>query len=115
MTNSELLGEEPICEFELRAELDKIKKKVEELNFRANRTLEYLNAVSKINHKNGAELKKKLHELNIPRIKEEVITKIIDLLPSTEDELKMILSSYSLTISKENIKKILSTVSQFIK
>ncbi len=114
MSKLNIVSEEPICEFELKKELEKIKKKEGELNFRANRTLEHLNEVCKLSLKKGAELKRTLIELNIPRMKDEVVCKIVDLLPRDEEELKSILQTYNLTVSKNNLKSILKAVSEHI-
>lgn len=107
-------SEEPVCEFELKNELERIKEKEKELDFRANRTLEYLHEVSKISFEDGNKLKKALIDLNIPRMKDVVICKIVDLLPKTEDELKSIIQPYSITISKNHMKEILKTVSEYV-
>jgi DNA-directed RNA polymerase subunit F len=114
MSKINIVSEEPICEFELRKELEKTKKREGELNFRANRTLEHLNEVCKLSAKKGEELKKSLIDLNIPRMKDEVICKIVDLLPQDEEELKNILQTYNLTVSKNNVKSILKAVSEHI-
>ncbi|MDI3544195.1 MAG: DNA-directed polymerase subunit [Candidatus Woesearchaeota archaeon] len=114
MAKTIIESDEPISEFELKNELEKIKEQDKELNFRANRTLEYLHEVSKISFEDGNKLKKALIDLNIPRMKDVVICKIVDLLPKTEDELKSIIQVYSITISKNNMKEILKTVSEYI-
>ena len=49
----------------------------------------------------------------MPRLKAEHIVKILDILPTTEDHLKLILQGYILTISQANMKKIVDLVKEY--
>lgn len=111
MTTSEILTEKPINIYELKEELDKIKKRDKELNFRAERTEEYLKLVT--NFKNANDLSEKLNKLKIPRLKEHHIKKIIDILPKTINDLKVILQGYTVSINNDSMKKIIDTINQF--
>lgn len=95
---------------EVKDDLSKIQKKTEELNFRANKTLDYLKEFSKKSLGKSKELYDAIEALNIPRLKEEHIVKIVDTLPKYPEEVKALLSGYTLTISNENAKKIAETV-----
>jgi len=109
---TETISEKPISISELKQELEKIKKRDKELNFRAARTEEYLQHFSTL--KNLEELFKKIEALKISRLKEQHIIKIIDILPTTIDELKAILQGYTVTVNNENLKKIVDTINKFI-
>jgi DNA-directed RNA polymerase subunit F len=113
MTKPQVVSEKPVSMAEVKEEIGKIKKRDKELNFRSNRTEEYLNIFVKLSPKDAAELKKKLEKLKIPRLGEEHIVKVIDILPKTVEELKVVLQGYPLTITKENMKKIVDAVAQF--
>ncbi len=107
----EILEQKPVTLAEVKASLD---KNVEESpNFRISKTKEYLNFFVKISKKQAEELKKKIQELNIPRIKEEMIVKVVDLLPDNEEYLSLIFQAYPVTISSQNLKKIVSVVKEF--
>ncbi len=108
---TEIISEVPISISDLKQELEKIKKRDKELNFRAARTEEYLQNFSTLNDPAG--LSKKIEALNIPRLKEQHIIKIIDILPKTVDELRGVLQGYALTVNNENLKKIVDTVNNF--
>lgn len=108
---TESISEKPIGISELKSELEKIKKRDKELNFRAARTEEYLQHFATL--KNPEELFKQIEALKIPRLKEQHIIKIIDILPKTVDEVKTILQGYTITLNNENIKKIADTVAKF--
>ncbi|MBW2998488.1 hypothetical protein KY321_03020 [Candidatus Woesearchaeota archaeon] len=110
-----IIEEKPMSMIEVKSELETIKKRDEELNFRANKTEEYFNSFMTLSAKQGKELKEKLTNLEIPRLKEQHIIKIIDTLPTSEDDLKMILQGYTITINKDNAEKIIKVVSEYIK
>jgi len=109
-----ILQEEPISMAQLKEELNVIKERDEELNFRAKKTEEYLNKFVQLDAKKAEELKKKLEDLKISRLKPEMVTKIIDLLPKTTEELKVILQGYVVSVGKEDAKKIIKIVNEFV-
>ncbi len=106
-----IVEETPLAMVEVRELLTKIKKRDEELNFRANKTYEYLTEFAKLKPKEFEEIKQKLQALDVPRVKEQHILKLIDLLPKTVEEARTILGSYNLTVSAENLKKIIEITS----
>ena len=114
MTNVKILSEQPITMVELKEELKRIKKRDEELNFRANRTEEYLNMFVTLTDKQAEEMKKKIEDLNIPRLKDEHIVKVIDLLPASEEETKSILSQFTVSVTNDNIKAITDIVAGYL-
>ncbi len=111
MANIEIISEKPISMDELKEELEKIKKRDGELNFRAGKTEEYLQHF--VSSKDYKDLSKKIEALNIPRFKEQYITKIIDLMPVNLEDLKSILKAYTVTISDVNLKKIVDIINEF--
>jgi DNA-directed RNA polymerase subunit F len=114
MSRAKVISETPVTMAEVKFELEGIKGRDKELNFRSQRTDEYLNIFVKIDTKKAEDLKKKLEKLSIPRMGAEHIVKIVDLLPKTVEELKIILQGYPLTITKENMQKIVDVVKDYI-
>ena len=112
--NPKIIEEKPLTMAEVREELSRIKKRDGELNFRANKTEEALNEIMRIDLKQAEELKKKLTDLKIPRFKDIHIDKIVDILPKSVEELNVVLQGYTITVNKENLKKIVDTVSEYI-
>lgn len=110
MSDVKILKEEPLNMAEFKKELDKIKKRDKELNFRANKTEGYLNQFISAN--NSDELVDALTKLKVPRLKEKQIKKIVDILPTTVNDLKVVLQGYTLSINNENAKKIVDTISK---
>ena len=111
MGDMQIVSEVPIGIYILKKEIEKVKKRDNELNFRANRTEEYLQQAATL--KNSDELFDKLMKLNIPRLKEQHVHKIIDLMPATVSELKVVLQGYTLTVNNDAMKKIVDTISEF--
>jgi len=57
------------------------------------------------------ELRKKIEELDLLKIRESHISKIIDLLPNSKEELNKIFTDISL--EEDEVTKILDTIKQF--
>ncbi len=112
MTKPEILEKKPIALVEVKSILKKLKTRDEELSYRAGKTEEYVNAAVKLKQKEASEIQKKIEELEIPRVKEEHIIKIIDTVPRSLAELKVVLQGYTVTISNENLNKIMSIINE---
>ena len=78
-----------------------------ELNFRANKTFDYVKEFELKPVKEIEEIKDKITELNVPRLKPAIIYKILDLMPKTVEELKVVLLNSTITVTNENLKKII--------
>lgn len=105
MGTAKILSEEPISVYELKEDIEKIKRRDKELNYRATRTEEYINHVA--TNKKQKEIYEKIQKLNIPRIKESHIKKIIDINPKSITDLKVAFQGYTISLTNENIKKII--------
>lgn len=112
MSDTQIISETPINLYQLKNEFEKIRKRDSELNFRANKTEEYLNQIAV--HKNADALFVKIMQLDIPRLKEQHIHKIIDIMPATLNELKVVLQGYTVTINNDSAKKIVDIISEFL-
>ena len=108
-----ILTETPITAAELKYEIDAIKKRDGELNYRAARTEEYLKVFKGLTKTKLNELKAKFVELNIPRLKDEHICKIIDLMPGSIQELKVILQEYTITVKEASQKDIVKLLDDY--
>ena len=107
MANLEVINERALSMHELKDKLDGIKKRDSEVNPRGIKTYEYINKFIK---KDNKKLKEKLVELNILRLKDKHINKIVDILPKDIDELKSVLSGDNLTLKQEDLTKIIETM-----
>jgi len=73
----------------------------------------FIKKFTKIDLKKAKELRLRLQELNFMKVKSDHISKIIDLLPETDEDLNKIFADISL--DENETQKILDTVKQFIK
>lgn len=105
----EILKEKPLTLQETKESLDLIKSRDKEINFRSKKVEEYLNIIQK-NRKPMPNLKEDLQKLDIQRLKENHIVKIINILPKNLDSLRAILAGENLTLKQEDLTKILETV-----
>ncbi len=72
----------------------------------------FIKKFTSMDEKKAKELRSKLQELNIIKMKPEHIVKIIDILPEDSEDINKIFSDVTLT--EDEIKKILETVKQYI-
>src|SRR5512142_2888645 len=110
MSKPELLEKSPMNVVEVKAALEKIKEKEPELNFRAQKTQEYAEDFAKITPKEAKELLEKLKGLDVPRVREAHLHKLIDIMPVSDKHVKIILAAYNVTPTAENAKKIADTI-----
>ena len=116
MSKLEIIEKTPINIIELKQKLKSIKKRDGELTFRGKKTEEYLNDFARLPKKSADELIGKLRKLKITRLKEEFIQKkIVDLMPTSAAELKVVLQGYTLSVSNEDMKKIIKVVKDYTK
>lgn len=114
MAQPKIIEEKPITMVQLKADLEKNKKNLGELNFRATKTEEYLDQFLEIKVKDGEELIKSLNALKIPRLRDAHIYKIIDLMPTKVDLVKLLFQGTPLTISEDSCKKIVKVVEEHL-
>ena len=105
----EIISETPISAAQLKEELAKIKQRDKELNFRAAKAEEHLETIGV---KNADGLFEKINKLNISRLKEQHIYKIIDIMPKTVKDLKVVMQGYTISLNNENMKKIVDIVAK---
>jgi len=114
MVKPEIIEETSINVIEVKAELAKIKKRDGELTYRGNKTEEFLNQFATLSQKDAKTLYEKLEGLNVSRIRDIHINKIIDILPRSIEELKVVLQGYSITVKEDNLKKIIAVMDDVV-
>lgn len=115
MANPQFIEQKPVSLIEVKETLTEIEKRDEELNYLSNKAKEYLDAFVNLTLKEKEELHKKLIDLNLTRLKEEHIIKIIDYLPEDVEDLKVLLQAYPLSMPKKDQDAIVKAVSEFKK
>lgn len=110
-----VLNEEPMNMVQVKDALSRIRKRDGELNYRANRTEDYVNNICLLSAKQADELFKKLESLKIPRLREQQLHKIVDIMPKTSDMIKAVMQGFNISITNDNAKKIVDVVKDFSK
>ena len=113
MTKPKIIQETSMPLHEVKDEVEKIRKRDTELGIRTTKVDEYLNLFVKIPTEKAEELKKKIEEVGVTRIKQSQIHKIIDIMPTTPEDVKMLFQSQTVTITNEQSKKIADIVKEY--
>ncbi len=114
MGSPQFIEEQPVPLAEVKGILSAVEKRDTELNYRSNKVKEFLENFPSLSAEKKKELHEKLLGLNLTRLKEEHIVKIIDFLPKTLTELKVVLQAYPLTIPKKDQESTLAVVKDFV-
>lgn len=86
------------------------KKKKEEMTYEQKMALEHAEEFSKVEEKEASKIINDLKALNIAKLKEELIIKIVDVMPQNRDELKLILSASKLSFKDEELDLVLKSI-----
>lgn len=113
MPTPQLVSETPLALADVKASVGALQKRDQELNYLSNKAKEYLEQFPPLPEKKREELYANLAALNLTRLKEEHFCKIIDFLPKNLDELKVVLQSYPLSLSKKDQESIVAVVQEF--
>jgi DNA-directed RNA polymerase subunit F len=113
MSQPNVEGREPVSLAELSDHMDMITERDEELNFRAGKTEEYVNEFAELNKDEFEELFDEIESLDVPRLKDKHIIKLIDFLPKTVEDLDVIIEGYPLTLSDEDKEAIVETITDY--
>ena len=115
MPTPQFIEEKPLCLADTQEILKHIQKRDIELNYLSNKAKEYLDNFVTITAKQKEELYKKLKGLELTRLKEEHIMKMLDFLPKTDKELRAALVAYPLSLSKKDQDSIVEVVKDVMK
>ncbi|MBU0470502.1 MAG: hypothetical protein KKA62_00145 [Nanoarchaeota archaeon] len=113
MTNPQFIEEKPLTLAEVKTTLESIQGRDENLNYLSNKAKDFLEHFVSTSVKQKEELYKKLSDLNLTRIKDEHLCKIIDFMPVTVDDLKVVLQAYPLSLPKKDQEAIVSAIKGF--
>lgn len=112
---AKIVSEQPISLSELKAEINKVKSQEKEPSIRVTKVEDYLNSISPLAREKEKELVEAIKKLNVPRLKDQYLVKIADMVPQTLEDLKVIMQGYAISISADNMKKIVETANKVLK
>ena len=114
MTNPQFIEEKPLSLVEVKEAIGHIQQRDTEMNFLSNKSKEYLDAFVTLSASKQKELQKKLVALDLTRLKAEHIANIINFLPATTNDLKIVLQAYPLSLPKKDQEAIIGAVKEFV-
>ncbi len=110
MVDIEMIEQKPIALADIKENLDNAKKKTKELNFRAEKVHTYLIEFTTLSKKEADEMYEKLKALNMSKLRDRHIVKILDILPADMDGLKTLFSGEATSLKSEELKQILGVI-----
>ncbi len=112
MSEFVVMEEAPIAMADLKAQLAAVQSEDVPLSFRGEKTKAYLENFSEHEAKETAEYAEKIRALEIPRLKERHVVKVLDVMPKDLDSIRLLFSNETITIKEEDLKKILDVIPQ---
>jgi DNA-directed RNA polymerase subunit F len=114
MSNYELISTEVVSNADAK-EIIESKEDERELTYREEKVKDYFKYFQQLNKKDFEKAKKELMDLNIPRLDEEYIIKILDIMPVNGTQLRAIVSHSGTVLVDDSVKKILEVIKKYKK
>lgn len=110
MAKHTIIEEKPVCLAEVNSLLKKFEERDGQLDPRSSKTRDYFTAFKDVLplEEKVIKLKTKLEKLEIMKLKEEHIIRILNFLPKDEPELQLLLAE--LNLSKKELGEILNVI-----
>lgn len=115
MPNPQFIETKSACLADVKTMLEAVEQRDKELNYLSNKCKDFLVSFEPLPGNKTAALAKKLMGLQLTRLKEEHVVKIVDFLPKDTDELKVVLQAYPLSMPKKDMDAIVEVVKEFVK
>lgn len=116
MANPQFIEQKALSLAEVKEALHEIEKRDKELNVISNKAKDYMEIFVSLNSEKKEAVAKKLNGLGITRLKDDQVAKIIDFMPLTANDLKIVLLSYpNLSLSKKDQESIVEAIQEFAK
>jgi DNA-directed RNA polymerase subunit F len=116
MANFKILSKKPVSLGEIKSIVTDIKKSEKrELSYREEKILDYLKVLKPLTKTNIEKLKVELNGLEISRLDDIFIVKLIDIMPKNGSEIRAIVSHSGIILVDESITKILDTLNKYRK
>ncbi len=110
MVDIEILEQKPMMLVEVNEKLNSIRSDKKGLNFRAEKVHSYVHEFATLKKKEAQELYEKLKALNMIKLRERHIVKIIDIMPRDSESLKMLFAGEATSLKQDELKRILDVI-----
>ncbi|MBN1786682.1 MAG: DNA-directed RNA polymerase subunit F [Candidatus Methanofastidiosa archaeon] len=111
MIGKKLVDERNVTQAEAKSILED-REKLSEPLYEQRIALEIIHKFTKISKDQASEMSKRMAD-EVPRIKEENVVKIIDLMPKDKEDLNVIFSKERIILTDDEIGKILEIVDNY--
>lgn len=111
MSNYDIIDKKPISLSEINKVIS--SKDEEERTYRENKTNDYLKNFTKLDYDKFLEAKKELESLEMNKLEEEDIIKVLDLMPENGTELRAIVSNAGTIIVDDEAKQVLDILNKY--
>ena len=108
----QLLNEKPMSMAEMKQKIAAVEKRDGTLNFRATRVKDYVEQFAAIKPEEAVKIRERMANLDIPRLRDRHITKIIDVNPKDVNSLKIVFAGEALTLKPEEFEKIFGALKE---
>jgi len=115
MASPHFLEEKPLSLVDVKHILEKTESRDTQLNHLSGKVKDYLSLFVEFSPKKKEELRQQLVDLQLTRLKEEHMIKIIDFLPRTLNDLKIVLQAYPLSLPKKDQESIVQVIQDTLK
>lgn len=112
MVNPQLMGETAVSLSDIQEYVAQMEKRSPTLDLRTTKTKEFVESFATLSKEKRDKLRKKLAGLDILRLKEAQIVKILDFLPTTADDVRILLQGYPVSLSKKDMERIVEVVTE---
>jgi DNA-directed RNA polymerase subunit F len=111
MSKPVIVSEEAIDVYEVLKEIKTLEKQGD-LGFRAQKTKEYIEETKQYADKKAKDAREEIIALDVPRLKKDHVSKIIDIAPVSLEDLKQLVTSFNITVKEEHLKNIFDILSK---
>ena len=101
-----IVKEMPLSTADVKDMLEHLKAKHGELSFRAQKTLDHLSSIPVLPVKKAKEFEAALTKKEISRLRDQYIKKIIDVMPVSDKDIKVVLSGFNVSFTNEDLQLI---------
>lgn len=112
MPDLKIVSEVPLSLVDTKEKILAIQSREGELGSKASKSLDYLTTFAHLDKSKADKLVSEISKLNIPRLRDRHIVKIIDILPHDLDSLKVVFTGDNITIKPEDMKRILDVIKE---
>ena len=112
MANPKVLSSEPLSLTDVKQAVETIEARNPELGLLTQKTKEYCDAFCTLTMEQKDAVLEGLRSLEITRLRDEHLYKLIDFMPTTEDELRTVMQSYPITLSKTDKTNIIAKIKE---